>query len=732
MTLKLSNNSIQVLEKRYVKDGETAEDMFRRVAHTVASAEPIGSRDYWEDKFYELISSTKFLPNSPTLANAGTDSGNLSACFCISPSDNMESITQTIKDWALTEKWGGGVGIGLGDIRPKGSKISTTHGIAFGPVAIMEILSLQADKITQGSFRLGAHMAQLPISHPDIREFIHCKDKDGVLANFNISVQIPDKFMDAVENGESWALIDPNTKETTEWVNARQLWNELIESAHKTGDPGVVFIDRVHETAPCPTLGEIKTSNPCGEQFLENYNSCNLGSIDLGKHIADDMSDFNWPLLEDTIRMSIRFLDDVVSINKFPVKEQERVNLLTRRIGLGVMGWADALVMLGIPYDSEEALELARKTASFIDRVGWNESQNLAETKGPFPLWSESPLQQEFDRPVRNCSITTVAPTGTIAIIADCSGGIEPHFALSNERHALWDETGATTVLYEAAKPLRGRLSRKFGEFEATQLLKRLYLNPNDKDIILREAGINPDSYRTASEIDPDWHIMMQAAWQMYITNSISKTINLPNEALIKDVDSAFTLAHRLNCKAVTVYRDGSRAYQPLQTAASTPVTEAPQKQERPRKIYGETLRTRTGHGNLYSTVNHNGDGNPFEMFLTLDKAGTCTAANLDALARLISLAFRLGASKEEVIKQLRGIICHPTWDEGQQVLSVPDAVALALKDLDEEVEAEAESLSMTGMIVEALETCEMCGSTNLSHQEKCPTCMDCGYSKCS
>ena len=729
MVLALSENAVKVLEKRYVRNGETIEELFHRVARAVAEAEPPNERVYWEEKFYELISSTKFLPNSPTLANAGTNGGCMSACFVISPEDNMESITQVIKDWALTEKWGGGVGIGLGKIRPKGDKISTTHGISFGPIAIMEILSLQADKITQGSFRMGAHMAQLPVlpaprgTHPDIREFIHCKDEDGKLSNFNISVQVTDEFMDCVFKNGLWLLVNPHTGKTTEKVSARALWNEIVESAHKTGDPGIVFIDRVHETAPCPTLGPILTSNPCGEQFLENYNSCNLGSIDLGKHINEDSTNFNWNLLSDTIRLSIRFLDDVVTVNKFPIKEQEKVNLLTRRIGLGVMGWADALVYMGIPYDSEEALHLAKTVAKFINDVGWDESGNLAETKGAFPLWDESKVPSE--RPVRNCSITTVAPTGTISIMADCSGGIEPHFALSNERHALWNENGATMVLYEAAKPLRNKLQANFSASEQVHLLKRLHLNPNDKDTILKESGINPTAYRIAGEIDPDWHIRMQGAWQQFITNSISKTINLPSGASIDDVKDAYLLAYEKGCKSITVYRDGSRQAQPLQTADSNKVRESVKedntKRERPRMISGETVRIATGHGNLYATINHDAQGEPFELFLTLDKAGTCTAADLDALARLSSLVFRLGGSKEEVVKQLRGIVCHPTWDEGRQIQSVPDAVAFALSGSEQQVQ---ESVVQT--------TCDSCGSSNLSQEEKCPACLDCGYSKCS
>ena len=394
--IQLSDNARVIMEKRYLRKDdqgtaiETPEDLFRRVAQAIAQAEPEDLQQPWEDRFFDLLASLRFLPNSPTLVNAGTGKGCLSACFVVSPDDTMDSIMRVASDAAMIEKWGGGIGFGFSKLRPRGDKISTTHGMACGPIAVMKLYSAVGATLTQGAFRLGAHMGQLRDSHPDVVEFIHCKDDDDTLQNFNISVQITDKFMQAVDADADWTLENPRANAVVATLPASDLWNEIAESAWKTGDPGVVFMDRVWDTAPNPQMGRIETSNPCGEEFLEDYSNCCLGSINLDRHVTE--GDFDWDALEATTRTALRFLDDVIEVNEFPLSRLREVNLATRRVGLGVMGWADALVRLSLPYDSDAALELAEKVGGFIKEVAWDESRKLAEERGPYPEYEGSAL----------------------------------------------------------------------------------------------------------------------------------------------------------------------------------------------------------------------------------------------------------------------------------------------------------------------------------------------------
>ena len=478
--LPLSDNARFIIEKRYLRRDdagnpiEDPEGLFRRVSNAVALGEPEVKQAEYEEKYYEIMSNLKFLPNSPTLVNAGTGRGCLSACFVVSPEDNIQSIMKVANDAAMIEKWGGGIGFGLSDLRPKQDRISTTHGQACGPIAVMKLFSAVGATLTQGAFRLGAHMGQLIISHPDIREFIHCKDGDDTLQNFNISVQITDDFMKAVESDDDWNLINPRdtgdgpANEMLGTVKARELWNEIAESAWKTGDPGVVFADRVWETAPNPQMGKIKTSNPCGEEFLENYGNCCLGSINLDAHITGN--DFDWESLEETTRTGVRFLNDVIEVNSFPLPVLREVNLDTRRIGLGVMGWADALVRMGIPYDSEEALGLADKLGGFLNKTAWDESARIAEERGPFPEYEKSALKEWGMPPVRNASVITIAPTGTISRIAGCSSGIEPHFALAWWSNVLWqDHEGTSSRLLDSPSSIVESLKSAIGTEEAAR-----------------------------------------------------------------------------------------------------------------------------------------------------------------------------------------------------------------------------------------------------------------------
>ena len=785
--LALSDNARHILEQRYLRrdaDGnavETPAQLFRRVARAVAQGEPEALKGVWEGRFYRLLTSLRFLPNSPTIVNAGTGRGCLSACFVVTPEDNMESIMRVASDAAMIEKWGGGIGFGFSKLRPRNDVIKTTHGHACGPISVMKLYSAVGATLTQGAFRLGAHMGQLRDSHPDIREFIHCKDGDDTLQNFNISVQITDAFMQAVRDNADWRLINPRDEgagpvdEVVAAVPARELWNEIAESAWKTGDPGVVFIDRVWETAPNPRMGRIETSNPCGEEFLENYGNCCLGSINLDLHVRDGA--FDWSALEDTVRHSVRFLDDVINVNEFPLPKLREVNLATRRIGLGVMGWADALVRMGVPYDSPRALELADELGGFLNKTAWDESAKLANERGAFPEYENSALKERGMPPVRNSSVITIAPTGTISRLAGCSSGIEPHFALAWWSNVLWkDQESGGSRLLDAPASIMETLRAELGDEDlARQTLERIADNPQSAEDILREFGIDPAAYRSAMGISPEAHVRMQAAWQKHVTNSVSKTINLPNEATVDDVRAAYELAWETGCKAVTVYRDGSKSLQVLETGSDedgaeeeetalakietvveTPSPLAPR--QRPTSVAGVTDLVRTGHGNMYVTITFDETGRPFEVFTALGKAGGCDSANLEAVSRLVSLALRSGIHMDEIIHQLQGITCCPAWDGGALIRSAPDAMARALSNhvaqphpaIAAPTRRQEASIVQAGLFPSARRVangnglnggngsyhpataarCPKCAG-HLIPQEGCLNCLDCGYSKC-
>ena len=630
----------------------------------------------------------------------------------------------------------------------------------------MKLYSSVGATLTQGAFRLGAHMGQLIISHPDIEEFIHCKDDDDTLQNFNISVQITDEFMKAVDNDEDFALVTPRdtgdgpVNEVVATVKAKDLWDDIAESAWKTGDPGVVFVDRVWETAPNPQMGKIKTSNPCGEEFLENYSNCCLGSINLDLHISG--TDFDWELLEDTTRTAVRFLNDVIEVNSFPLAKLREVNLDTRRIGLGVMGWADSLVRLGLSYDSEEALQLADKLGAFLNSTAWDESARIAEERGPFPQYEDSALKEWGMPPVRNSSVITIAPTGTISRIAGCSSGIEPHFAMAWWSNVLWtDHEGTSSKLLDSPASVFQSLQEALGtEDEAKRILEKIIEDPDNAEAIMGDHGLDAAVYRTAMKISAEAHVKMQAIWQKHVTNSVSKTINLPNSASVQDVKDAYRLAWETGCKAVTVYRDGSKSMQVLETGASRENEEIQEghlkvPRQRPVSVMGVTDRVRTGHGTMFVNLTFDEDGHPFEVFAHLGKAGGCDSAYLEAIARLASLGLRSGIDPGQIVDQLKGITCDPAWDGGTLVRSAPDAVALALsRHLLEEgagsgTTTMAGSSSQLGLFPSSVDStsdgdnargdsinvptgakCPEC-SGYLLHQEGCLSCPDCGYNKC-
>ena len=1111
----LTDNAREVLQTRYLDkdaDGiavETPAELIARVASAVASGE--GSEEAgntWAPVFGRKMAALKFLPNSPTLVNAGKGRGCLSACFVVSPEDDMASIMEVASDAAMIEKWGGGIGFSFSALRPEGDAIRTTHGEACGPIAVMKLYSQVGATLTQGAFRLGAHMGQMIDSHPDIRKFIHCKDDDASLQNFNISVQVTDEFMQAVERGTDWDLINPHGGAVVETVSARELWREICESAWKTGDPGIAFMDRVWETAPNPQMGNIQTSNPCvtgdtlvytgeglvrmeelvgecpalaldsrtgekssfatkvwssgvkrvfrlgtkegyslrltadhevfttrgkiaakdleagdqirlldhkggfgaegtpelgmvlgwltgdghidpisavlssygedldevgpmmsaatqtvvagtglkptrfypaklhmapagrgmvnsvrlkrlarehglqegdwhhvpdvifrgteetqraylralfgadgsvsgisaekgvsvrlnssypelledvqrmvlnfgiasrichrrdkrvvsmpdgkggkkgyhalpdyelvvskdnvarfaeelgflterknvtlmermdtyrkgfyrerflatfemleplgeeevydltepmthsfvangftisncGEEWLENYGNCCLGSINLAAHIKGGA--FDWDELADTVRMGIRFLDDVINVNEFPLPKLREVNLATRRVGLGIMGWADALVALGIPYDSDEATSLALKVGSFIREVGWKASERLAEERGPFPEYENSRLKKEGMPPVRNSSIITIAPTGTISRLAGVSSGIEPHFSLAWHSNVLWQADGAQARLLDGPNSIREIV----GE-EGLAVLAEPDIN---KDAYLLSKGLDPSVFATSMTIGADAHVKMQAAWQKNVTNAVSKTVNLPNDATVEDVDRAYRLAYRTGCKSITVYRDGSKSMQVLETGPRDEAEEEEQQsylveKTRPVSLHGITDRVRTGHGNMFVNLTFDPDEPEaiFEVFTTLGKAGGCDSANIEGLSRMVSLALRSGIDPQEIIDQLKGITCCPAWDGGELIRSAPDAIGYVLANhlpLPEGEDGGPDTVAQQHSMFTSVgggangsawptviggHSCPKCYSTHMVMQEGCPTCQDCGYSKC-
>lgn len=764
----LTENAVSILRLRYLQEGETPDDMFHRVAKTIALGERnFGSEEdvsLYEEEFFELMSSLRFLPNSPTLVNAGREArGSLSACFTMSPEDTAESILQVANDACMVEKWGGGIGFGFSNLRPKGDKISTTHGIACGPVAVMKYYSEGGILLTQGSFRSGAHMGQLHISHPDIMDFITSKVGNDGLKNFNISVQVTDGFMQQLKSNPDalFELVNPHNGHVDKTITYKELWDAICESAWATGDPGVVFLDRIHETQPNPQLGNIQTSNPCGEEFLEDYGNCCLGSINLAEFVTSDGHDVEWEELEETVSLAVRFLDNVIEVNTFPmgVPKLRETNLKTRRIGLGVMGWADMLIKRGLAYDSPSALVLADFVGKFILDKALIASAELAQERGAFPeyknsAWSLGSLKKRLidldidtEKGIRHSSVTTIAPTGSISRIAGTSSGIEPHFDIAWRSNVLWEGVEkAGLQLYDSPE-----IIREVVRDDSDDLIKEL-AETSDKAArfsILRKYGLDPTLFRTAMEIEPEAHVRMQAIWQKATTNSVSKTINLSEDANKEDISKAFMLAYELDCKAITVYRNNSKAVQVLQSASTNsdvPVADhfGDPEQNRPNKLLGETTKMLTGHGTLYATIN-SGNSHPTEVFLNLGKAGGCVNTFTEALGRVLSTALSSGVDPNLLAEQLQGITCpHTAFTDGVSVTSVPDALGKILADYEPPMQL----LSLNGNghatkpfttngsyeLVAGLQNgnlCPRCGDT-LIHQEGCAVCRACAYSECS
>lgn len=741
----LTENARTVLERRYLakRDGvmETPEEMLRRVAVNIASAEhnwDSSKVKEMEVQFFEIMDNLEFMPNSPTLMNAGRDLQQLSACFVLPIEDSMESIFGTLRDTALIQKSGGGTGFSFSRLRPQNDLVKTTGGIASGPISFLKCYNAATEAVKQGGTRRGANMGILRVDHPDILEFIQCKADNQEITNFNISVGITESFMQAVAANINYNLVSPRTNKVVGQLAAREVFNLIVEMAWKNGEPGIVFLDRINRHNPTPHIGEIEATNPCGEQPLLPNESCNLGSINVMKFAKQTNSGWgiDWERFEYVIKVAVRFLDNVIEVNNYPLSSIEKMTKANRKIGLGVMGFADLLIRLGIPYNSDAGVELAKTLMSFIQTKGREASLELASVRGVFPNYYGS-IYEEQELPLRNATITTIAPTGTISMIASCSSGVEPLFALAFTRNVMDnDRLLEVNPLFEVILKEHGLYSNKLMEKVATSgSLKDISEIPEELKAV----------FVTAHDISPKWHIAMQAAFQEFTDNAVSKTVNFPQSATKADIEEVYQLAYQLGCKGVTVYRSGSREGEVLtvgqkKTAETTTVTETKEvaPRRRPNITRGQTERIRTGCGTLYVTINEDDQG-ICEVFTTIGKAGGCAAAFSEATARLISLNLRSGVQLEQIARQLKGIRCpNPMWQDGQLILSCPDAIAKVFERyltekhgivLSESVDSHSSIGTFEGGS-DLVSTCLECGGT-LRHEEGCEVCIDCGFSRC-
>ncbi|MBC8535396.1 vitamin B12-dependent ribonucleotide reductase [Feifania hominis] len=767
--MKLTENSRVVLQKRYLakdsegKPTETVEQLFERVANAIAESDRLYDKQAdvktVAKKFYDMMTNLEFLPNSPTLMNAGRPLGQLSACFVLPIADSMEDIFETIKMAALIHKSGGGTGFSFSRLRPKGSTVNSTGGVASGPISFMKVFNMATEAVKQGGTRRGANMGILRVDHPDILEFIDCKHNATEITNFNISVGMTEKFMRAVEAGEDYELVDPATNLVTGTLNARDVFNKIVDSAWRNGEPGIIFLDRLNRDNPVPHMGEIESTNPCGEQPLLPYESCNLGSINLvnmTKKNRDGSYAVDYKKLERVTRDAVHFLDNVIDANRYPLEKIDETTKATRKIGLGVMGFADLLLMLGIPYNSEQGIELAGKIMGFIEEKGHEMSRELAETRGTFPVFRGSVYEKKGK--MRNATVTTIAPTGTLSIIAGCSSGVEPVFAYVFIRNVM-----DGTELIEVNPILKEVLIAR--GLYSDELMKKIA-----SEGCLSHVEEIPDDIKrifvSAHEVSPEYHIRMQAAFQEHTDNAVSKTVNFGNSATREDVSDVYHLAYELGCKGVTIYRDGSRSEQVLNIGKvkkegepdesaceacqykrqSLELSNMLKPRLRPDVTTGFTEKMTIGCGNLYVTVNYDDNG-LCEVFTNTGRHGGCPSQS-EATSRLVSLALRSGISPESVIEQLKGIRCPSTIRQsGMKAMSCPDAIARVItkvlkfqngepaapktpaeaaisKAIPEEAKRDFKDLGKHAKY------CPECG-TKMEHEGGCVICHNCGYSKC-
>lgn len=773
-----SEQALKVLEERYLqkdKDGkiiETPEQMCWRVAWEISSADGLWGKSRKEvrsqaEDFYKLLVSRKFLPNSPTLMNAGTGNNlQFSACFVLPVEDSMEGIFDALKYQALIHKSGGGTGFSFSRLRPKGSIVRTSSGTASGPVSFMKIFDASTHQVKQGGKRRGANMGILRVDHPDILEFIHCKD-GGEITNFNISVAITNKFMEAYRDDADYDLVDPRKGEVVGSLSAREVFDEIAQSAWKTGDPGLIFIDKINEgkANPVPILGPVESTNPCGEQPLYPFDSCNLGSIFLPYFAKkeDDKVLVDWEELEKITKQAVCFMDNVIEMNPYPLREIMQTSLAIRRIGLGVGGWADLLIELGIPYDSREALDLGTKIMNFIEEKAVKASEDLATERGAFPLFESSIYRDK--KPRRNSTVTTIAPTGTISIIAGTSSGIEPIFAIAYQ-HIVKDQHLERTLTF--TNPKFKKIAQDRG-FWSSEIEKKVAEQGS-----IREIEEIPEDVRavfgTAHGIHHDWHIKMQAAFQKSTENAVSKTINMKNSVTPQDIKDAYLLAWETDCSGITVFRDGCKDTQVLNLGIKEKQEEKQTEHleptlERPYRIYGSTYKLNTPMGTAFITINEDEKGEPIEIFINVGKAGSDITAVAEALGRTVSTALRFRGAltpKEraaEIAHQLSGIGGRRSVGFGSnRIRSLPDAIAVALShhlglningkqdeignghhigghknghaDSISQKEPTQENIFMQAQKSKA-DICPSCGASALVYEEGCSKCYICGHSEC-
>ena len=748
--------SLEVLKRRCLlknHDGsitETPNQMYMRVAKTIAEVESrygVAKQliQLLPEIFYKLMVNGKFLPNSPTLMNAGQPEGLLSACFVLPVNDSINEIFEAVRNTALIQKAGGGTGFAFDKLRPTGDIVASSGGTTSGPISFWRVIAETTNAIQQGAHRRGANMGMMSIEHPDIIKFIHAKQNLTSFNNFNISVKITDAFMNTLRKNPDASHVVTNPRTGQSYVIPRivdlhsyriqdlrlqdgnrkdcytvqDIWKMIITNAHTTGEPGVCYIDRINEDNPTPGLGAINATNPCGEQPLLDYEACNLGSLNISQFVLPDGSDLDWTALGESAEYAVRFLDNVIDVNHWPIPEIRDVSLGNRKIGLGIMGFADTLVMLGIRYDSDEAADFAKRLGEFVQDKAHQASQKLAQQRGRFPNWHGSIWDTDHRIPMRNAACTTIAPTGSISIIAKCSSGIEPIFKLAYKRRAL---DGAEFVQLH---PLLERLGGEQG-----------WMNERIRTELM--SGTEPSKIRgipvdlgkifvTAHEIAPEWHVRIQAAFQANVDNAVSKTVNLPADATTEDVDEIFQRAYGLKCKGVTVYRDNSRDNQVLSAAqiSQRSIGETSVPRPRPRTTIGQTSKFRMGCGTLFVTVNKDEEG-ICEVFANLGKAGGCPSQS-EATCRAVSAALRSGVNPKVMIDQLSGIRCQSTAvarksNKEVDVCSCPDAIAQALEEAMGSVNIDHGSSFKR--------KCEECGHP-VRWEANCEICDFCGHSNC-
>ena len=756
----LTENSRVVLERRYLKKDkegkviETAKDLFLRVAETIAKADIKYNKnadiESLTKEFYQMMANFEFMPNSPTLMNAGRELGQLSACFVLPVGDSMEEIFEAIKQTALIHKSGGGTGFSFSRLRPAGDRVKSTSGTSSGPISFMQAFNAATETVKQGGTRRGANMGILRVDHPDILEFIDAKTTEGNLSNFNISVAITDKFMKAVKDDKNYDLLNPKNKEVVDSLSAKRVFDKIVENAWKNGEPGIIFIDKINRYNPTPEIGEIESTNPCGEQPLLPYESCNLGSINLGKMVkdGDGQTTLDYDRLKEIVYSAVHFLDNVIDLNNYPLEQIDKITRANRKIGLGIMGFADLLIKLDIPYNSEKAITLAKKIMKFIDRESKEMSRTLAKERGAFPNFEKSIYNKKGEKPLRNATTTTIAPTGTISIIANASSGIEPLFAVCYQRNVMDND-----ILIEV-NPEFEKIAKEQG-FYSEELMKKIADSGgiNEFDEIPKKVK---DVFITAHDVKPKQHIEIQAAFQEYVDNAVSKTINFPNSATREDILDAYMLAYETGCKGVTVYRDGSRNEQVLSTGKTKSGPEGDSKESeiiyetkvkprpRPLVVVGTTEKIPTGLGDMYITINEDQEGMN-EIFVRVGKSGGEAAAMNEALGRLISIALRSRVEPSIIAKHLKGIRgSNPVWQNGELVLSCPDAIGKAIAryverskklnlDFQEDKTKKTETVKKNLTIDQdrlLTETCPDCGG-QVDYESGCFVCHGCGYSKC-